>query len=94
MKCYRAAAYLDETDGGGGGGFVKVAARAGEAGLTIGLNAGRSGGSRDMGPLDVSDVIKECRAFKGTLESVGRLLEATMSDEIVRAKWVFFSFQV
>ncbi|KAF8308394.1 hypothetical protein DL93DRAFT_1893951 [Clavulina sp. PMI_390] len=81
------------------GGFVRVAARAGEVGLLLGMRAQRRYGERatsdkgkvpemDDGALDVmaQEVAEECKLFPGALASVGKLIEAVLSSEIVRAK--------
>ena len=103
LQCYRAAAYLDDDEyvgpsynyGSGTSGFVRVAARAGEIGLRLGLRALKdralSASIRDNdSDLDTMacDVIEECKAYPGVLTAVGWLLEAIVSKEIVKAKCV------
>ncbi|KZS93486.1 hypothetical protein SISNIDRAFT_485730 [Sistotremastrum niveocremeum HHB9708] len=75
MLCYRAAAHL-----GGEGTWLWASARAGEIGLRIGL-----GDQSELSPLD-RETLQLCRGSGGTLECVGRVLEAASTDEIVKAK--------
>jgi hypothetical protein len=69
--------------------FVRVAAQAGEVGLRLGMARAELGGEivdnkfRKWG----SDVASECRALGGTLEAVGRVLEACLAEEIGVAKY-------
>jgi len=68
--------------------FVRVAAQAGELGLRIGI-AREKGAEVDKDTRRWGDeVVKECRMLGGTLEAVGRVLEACLTDEIVAAKYV------
>lgn len=64
---------------------MNVAARAGEVGLRIGL-----GQADDTDPDDLEemreDVVVACRKIGGTLQAVGKVLEACGTEEIVRAK--------
>ncbi|KAF9518167.1 hypothetical protein BS47DRAFT_1338740 [Hydnum rufescens UP504] len=79
--------------GSGTSGFVRVAARAGEVGLRLGLRAIKDhtlpvsmrDTDNDLNTM-ACDVIEECRAYPGVLTAVGRLLEAITSKEIVKAK--------
>jgi hypothetical protein len=102
LQCYRAAAYLDDENvgsssnyGSGTSGFVRVAARAGEVGLRLGLRAMKgcapptsmTDGDGDLDTM-ACDVIEECKSFPGVLDAVGCLLEAIISKEIVKAKCV------
>ena len=88
--------------GGRTGGFVGVAARAGEVGLLLGLRAqnrrnsannSRKGKERETqdSTLDqmAREVIEKCKVYPGTLAAVGKVLEAVISGEIVKAKYVF-----
>ena len=129
LQCYAAAAHLDVAagpTGGRSGGYVYVAARAGEAGLRLGLRALRRQQQRHSmqtpnpafgspmkgvkieGPhnaqeekadaeLDafVRQVAEECKRFhdNGTLTAIGKLLEAVMTAEIVKAKYVRSPFR-
>lgn len=118
LACYRTAAYLDSQSsdasssssspstsyGGRTGGFVRVAARAGEVGLLLGLRAihrqkrTRNGSAekpsstpdRNDMALDAMarEVANECKLYPGTLAAVGKVIEATLSSEIVKAKFV------
>lgn len=113
LSCYRAAAYLDSTSnttqgsssapssGGRTAGFVRVAARAGEVGLLLGLRALHRHGDRNLSDkgkaretddaaLDAMarEVVDECKFFPGTLAAVGKVIEAVLSSEIVKAKYV------
>jgi hypothetical protein len=72
--------------------FIRVAASAGEIGLHIGLaRQKRSPISTNLRRRGM-EVAQECRLLKGTLEAVGRVLEACLSDEIILAKYVAESF--
>ncbi|KAF8531321.1 hypothetical protein JB92DRAFT_2691954 [Gautieria morchelliformis] len=68
--------------------FVRVAAQAGEVGLRIGIARENTGGQGidDSFKKWGSDVAKECRTLGGTLEAVGRVIEACLTEEIVLAK--------
>ena len=70
------------------GRFVRVAAQAGEVGLRIGMARGYTGGQivDDNFKKWGSDVAKECRTLGGTLEAVGRVIEACLTEEIVLSK--------
>ena len=92
------------------GAFVRVAARAGEVALSVGLARGgggvREGGGDGMGMLVDGDgavagtgldeytktmgreVARECQGMGGTLEAVGQVIEACLSDEILKSKYV------
>lgn len=86
---------------------MRVAARAGEVGLQLGLRAiqrqrrtrngsgkpssgGGGGGAADRNDMALDamakEVADECRLYPGTLSAVGKIIEATLSSEIVRAK--------
>ena len=117
QACYRAAAWLDSESssssissntsfGGRTGGFVGVAARAGEVGLLLGLRAqNRRNSTINQGKgkereiedtaLDqmAREVIEKCKAYPGTLAAVGKVLEAVTSGEIVKAKCVFLKIR-
>jgi hypothetical protein len=95
LECYSVAGYLADQDRGcSGGDFVRIAARAGEAALKIGIciggGMGREGEeleeeevkARSMG----AEVVKACRGMGASLESVGHLLEACLSGEVLKAK--------
>jgi hypothetical protein len=102
LKCYRVAAHLalkEERAAGDDGKvyagvaiarFVRVAAQAGEVGMRLGIARRECDGTAidDGFKRWASDVAKECRALGGTLEAVGRVLEACLSDQIVLAKSV------
>ena len=70
------------------GRFVRVAAQAGEVGLRIGMVREHMGEQvvDDRFKKWGSDVAKECRTLGGTLEAVGRVIEACLTEEIVLAK--------
>ncbi|KAF8589090.1 hypothetical protein K439DRAFT_1333586 [Ramaria rubella] len=89
LECYRVAAHLagkEEHDGRSK--FVRVAAQAGEVGLRIGMARTQRNDQtvNDKFRKWGRDVAKECRALGGTLEAVGRVLEACLTEEIVLAK--------
>ncbi|KAF8515678.1 hypothetical protein BU17DRAFT_76792 [Hysterangium stoloniferum] len=68
--------------------FVSVAAQAGEVSMRLGIARRECNGEAidDRFKRWGSEVAKECRALGGTLEAVGRVLEACLSEEIVLAK--------
>ena len=88
------------------GAFVRVAARAGEVALSVGLARGGGSGGDGMGMLVDGDgavaetgldeytktmgrqVARECQGMGGTLEAVGQVIEACLSDEILKSKYV------
>ena len=39
--------------------------------------------------VDLRELLKECRAWGGTLDAVAHVLEACFSSEILKAKYVF-----
>jgi hypothetical protein len=75
--------------------FVRVGARAGEVALRIGL-ARAAGGGGGGGGIDEETkemgkaVVLECRGVGvgGTLQAIGRMIEACLSDEILKSKYV------
>lgn len=95
LECYRIAAYLAQKSSNsyinGDHGhalarIIRVAAEAGEVGLRLGLarqkNIPISEELRQRG----KEISQECRSLSGTLEAVGRVLDACLTDEIVLAK--------
>ncbi|KIJ38993.1 hypothetical protein M422DRAFT_258145 [Sphaerobolus stellatus SS14] len=69
--------------------FIRVAAQAGEVGLRLGMiREGDRGSGVLGGELRAwgGEVARECRELGGTLEAVGRVLEACLTDEILAAK--------
>jgi hypothetical protein len=73
--------------------FVRVGARAGEVALRIGLAraAASAGGGLDEETKEMGKaVVLECRGVGvgGTLQAIGRMIEACLSDEILKSKYV------
>lgn len=81
--------------------FLYIAARACDIGLRLGMlrggrsfaqNADEEDVEEDMTEEEVrrlaSSVAKECRGMGSMLESVGQVIEACLSTEIVKAKYV------
>ncbi|KAK0450523.1 uncharacterized protein EV420DRAFT_738131 [Desarmillaria tabescens] len=84
---YRAAAYLAE-DGPARDHYVWTSARAGEIALRIGVWA-RGEQDEDSWEAITEDglsVIDDCQTQGGTLRSIGTLIEACLSSEILKAK--------
>ncbi|KAG7446636.1 uncharacterized protein BT62DRAFT_987040 [Guyanagaster necrorhizus] len=84
---YRAAAYLAE-DGPARDDYVRTSARAGEVALRVGVWA-RGEQAEDSWEAITEDglsVIDDCQRQGGTLRSVGTLIEACLSSEILKAK--------
>ncbi|KZT02078.1 uncharacterized protein LAESUDRAFT_662657 [Laetiporus sulphureus 93-53] len=83
LQCYRVAAQVAES-----GSFVQHAARAGEAAMQIGLQHSR--GDVDGGSCLDSQaglrIAKICRGAGGILEAIGRVIEACLTTEILKAK--------
>jgi hypothetical protein len=79
--------------------FVRVSARAGEVALRIGkvrvdsdgVEGGEGGGVLDEETISMGkEVADECRLMGGTLQAVGEMIEACLSDEIIKSKYVPF----
>ncbi|KAK0491786.1 hypothetical protein EDD18DRAFT_540287 [Armillaria luteobubalina] len=85
--CYRAAAYLAE-DGPARDDYVRTAACAGEVALRIGMWAqgGQAKDSWEAITQDGLSVIDDCQTQGGTLKSIGTLIDACLSSEILRSK--------
>ncbi|KAK0436222.1 hypothetical protein EV421DRAFT_1981243 [Armillaria borealis] len=84
---YRAAAYLAE-DGPARDDYVRTSARAGKVALRIGVWA-RGGQHEDSWEAITQDglsVIDDCQTQGGTLKSIGTLIDACLSSEILKAK--------
>ncbi|KAK0209314.1 hypothetical protein DFS33DRAFT_1498375, partial [Desarmillaria ectypa] len=84
---YRAAAYLAE-DGPARDDYVRTAARAGEVALRIGVWAR---GEQDEDSWEAIrkegfSVLDDCQIQGGTLKSIGTLIDACLSSEILKAK--------
>lgn len=95
LECYRVAGYVaDEDRGCSGGEFVRIAARAGDAALKMGIciGGGMGRGGEELKEEDVraremgAEVVKACRGMGESLESVGHVLEACLSGEVLKAK--------
>lgn len=82
LQCYRVAAGLAEQYGDGND-FVRVASRAGEVVLRIGMQMNKEETAR----LGV-DVVRDCKGMGGTLEAIGQVIQACLSTEILKAKCV------
>jgi hypothetical protein len=78
--CYRVAAGIAEDDE-----FIKVAARAGEVALRLGLESEKGVVGDDLRAFG-SEVVKECKGMGATLEAVGKVIEACLVGEIIKAK--------
>ncbi|KAF9040454.1 hypothetical protein BDZ89DRAFT_347994 [Hymenopellis radicata] len=76
-SCYAIAADL-ASEGQGRDDYVETCARAGMVGLKIGLGKGDYEESMQ--------VVESCKGLGGTLRSVGKIIEACMSSEILKAK--------
>lgn len=89
LECYSIAAALAEE-----GSFVRLSAGAGEVALRIGAYAqsvklGKRKEDAEVVDVDVKEamqVAKACRALGGTLEAIGQVIEALVSNEILKAK--------
>ncbi len=77
-SCYAIAAEL-ASEGEGRDDYVEICARVGMVGLKIGL--GKADYEESM------KVVDSCKGMGGTLRSVGKVIEACMSSEILRAKY-------
>ncbi|KLO07025.1 hypothetical protein SCHPADRAFT_837227 [Schizopora paradoxa] len=75
-KCYSVAAHLSEA-----GTFVNISARAGNVSLQIG-----NGVSLYEVEEELCDVVQSCKGMGGTLEAVGHVLQACISNEILTSK--------
>ncbi|KAK0479523.1 hypothetical protein IW261DRAFT_1564172 [Armillaria novae-zelandiae] len=83
---YRAAAYLAD-DGPARDDYVRTAACAGEVALRIGMWArGQDEDSWEAIMQDGLSVIDDCQTQGGTLKSIGTLIDACLSSEILKAK--------
>jgi hypothetical protein len=83
LQCYRIAADLAEQQHVEGSDFIRVASRAGEVALRIGLQMDKQE-TVQMG----EDVVRESKGMGGTLEAIGQVTLACLSDEILKAKYV------
>jgi hypothetical protein len=71
--------------------FVRVAARAGEVALRIGLARAAGAGEIDAETREMGEAVAlECGAVGvgGTLQAIGRIIEGCLSDEIIKSKYV------
>ena len=71
------------------GSFVALSAQAGELILRVGLSEARA--DADEPPVSKKEaiaVVKACRGTGGALEPVAHVLEALVSPEILKAKYV------
>jgi hypothetical protein len=85
LVCYRVAAHLSEQDH-----FIRLAAQAGEVVLLMGLES-YTADSASYEPIDhknVMQIAKSCSTMGGTLEAIGQVVEALISPEILRSKYV------
>ena len=83
LECYQAAAYLAPQ-----GELIWICAKAGEVALRLGL-AAKAGQAPDFDLLALgNEIVEECRDGRnGTIvQCIGKLLEACLSREIVKAK--------
>ncbi|KAF8059472.1 hypothetical protein FPV67DRAFT_1633690 [Lyophyllum atratum] len=89
LRCYEVAAYGGERDE-----WVRVAARAGEVWVRVGLvRARRTHGEEREVELEMErlrkrgeEVVRECEGLGGTLMAVGELLKACLAEEVLGAK--------
>ncbi|KAF8079396.1 hypothetical protein FPV67DRAFT_1664028 [Lyophyllum atratum] len=104
LRCYEVAAYVAAGTGeeGGEGGerdeWVRVAARAGEVWVRVGLvRARRTHGEEREVELELEmemerlrkrggEVVRECEGLGGTLMAVGEVLRACLAEEVLGAK--------
>jgi hypothetical protein len=91
LQCYRVAVHVASdpaTQGTLELEFVRIAARAGEVALWIGTEGvcGKEACSAEEIERRGREVIKDCKTMGGTLESVGHILEACLSKEILKSK--------
>ncbi|KAI0041400.1 hypothetical protein FA95DRAFT_1548791 [Auriscalpium vulgare] len=82
LACYRVAAALADA---GGLEYVAAAARAGEAGLRIGLCGSDARERAEVAAL-ARDAAAACAGMGGTLEAVGEVLAACLAPEILKSK--------
>lgn len=80
-KCYAVAAHLAAD-----GTFVNVAARAG--GLALRIAQGENSRTDLAWEDEVFSIVEACRGMGGTLEAIGHILQASISTEILAAKYV------
>lgn len=89
LDCYRVAAALAED-----GSFVYLSAKAGETVLRITIQAkGSPPDAARPEPVDVKEAQRlamACRNMGGTLEAVGKVIEALVSREILGAKYAIY----
>lgn len=88
IDCYRVAARLAES-----GTFVQLSAKAGEVILRLGLQAFKENvehsplaTTETIDPKEALKLAKACGTMGGTLSAVGRIIEALISPEILKAK--------
>jgi hypothetical protein len=92
LDCYRVSATLAHEQGDR---YIRIAARAGEVALRIGM-------FREANTVDErewedivhmgKDVADASIGLGGTLESVGRIISAGLTTEILKAKYVLLPF--
>jgi len=96
LTCYRVAAHIA---GETGDRYVRVSSRAGEVALRI----GQIRNSPAIGDLEHEwqevkrmgyDVADACVGLGGTMESVGRIIRACLTQEILKAKYVLCCWRV
>lgn len=74
---------------------MRLSAQAGEAVILLGSESGKENEAESAleGHMDWKEamgIAKACRTMGGTLEAVGQVIEALVSPEILRAKWVVY----
>jgi len=98
LACYKVAVHLAPK-----GDFVYAAALTGQVALRIGL--WRSNGPVDLEAMDeesglglskdiissAQEAVNTCHGMGGTLEAMGHILEACLSTEILKSKYVVCS---
>lgn len=95
--CYRVAERVAKEGQGVADGWVEVAAAAGCMALEIGLARGGAscgkGKGKELSDAETEElrtngmvIVKACKGMGGTLEAVGRVLEASLVEEILGAK--------
>lgn len=82
LQCYNVAAKLAEE-----GTMVNLSARAGRILLLIGMGDDAPE-EEEVDDAEIHHVVKTCQGMGGTLQAIGHILEASLSTEIMKSKYV------
>ena len=85
LQCYDVAAKLSAPNS-----FVNTSARAGRILLKVGMDTW----DEEIEKTEMQYVVNACKGLGGTLEAVGHVVEACLSAEIMKSKYVFLPLKL